>query len=319
MVEDVDRLRRIQLEWSAFTEKLESLTPFQLPQWLITWWEHFGSGKLRCFLFRDGEDLVGVIPCFLHEWNGARQMTLLGTGISDYLEPAIRQDCAPEVVQQMRSCLTSASDWDRCDWQDLSCRTPLRALASEIASDVPCMAIPLEGSFEEYWNGCAKGLRKNLRRDSAKAQARGAVRFGITRQPDEELLDGLIEMHRARWGKQNLPGMIDANGSAPFLRDVARIFAERGWLRIFSLLLDDKLVAMILAFAYRGRISNYLTAFDPAYEHLGFGRMLLYEAIRFSFQNGDNMWDFLRGAESYKAMWRAREIERVRLVVNRKA
>jgi CelD/BcsL family acetyltransferase involved in cellulose biosynthesis len=222
------------------------------------------------------------------------------------------------MVAQIRWNLESTSDWDLCHWQDLSLETPLKALASEVTEDAPCLAIPLKGSFEEYWEGCARSLRQNVRRDRMKAEARGKVQFDVTKEAPPELLDALIDMHGARWQRQEQPGMIEANGSAAFLRDIACKFAALDMLRIFSIRFDEKLAAVILAFAYRRRILNYLTAFDPDYERLGVGRTLLHEAVRYSFENGYTVWDFLRGDEPYKHWWRAQTVSKARVIVTRK-
>jgi hypothetical protein len=53
---------------------------------MIPWWNYSGSGRMRTLVFRDGGALVGVLPIFVHDWNGWRQATLLGNGISDYLD-----------------------------------------------------------------------------------------------------------------------------------------------------------------------------------------------------------------------------------------
>ena len=317
VITDLARLLEIQPEWSQFARTIEGLTPFQLPEWLITWWRHFGSGVLRCFVFRTGTEMAGIIPSFLHEWNGKRQITLIGTGISDHLEPALKPENADEIVAQLQSYLNSTSDWDICYWQDLSFATPFKHPASEVAEDTQCSAIALEGSFEAYWQRCPRSLRQNVRRDRAKAEAGGEIRFAATTEPDSELLDALITMHRARWKHHNQAGMIDANGSADFLRDIARQFAACGLLRVFSLRFNGKLTAILFAFDYRGRISNYLTAFDPEHERFAFGRTLLYEALRDSFEKGYRAWDFLRGDEPYKQWWRAEKIPKVKVVLSR--
>lgn len=319
VVNDLLGLLEIQPEWSSFAQTLDNLTPFQLPEWLITWWHYFGSGALRCFVFRDGSAISGVVPCFLHNWNGRRQLTLIGTGISDYLEPALKPEYANEIVSQIDSYLSSNPEWDLCGWQDLSFDTPFQRLTSQFASDTSCMKISLEGGFESYWESCPKALRQNVRRDRAKAEAQGEIRFDVTADPAPELVDGLIQMHRARWLRQNQPGMIEANGSAAFLRHIARKFAACQMLRIFSLRFNGNLAAVILAFDYRRQIFNYLTAFAPDYEHFGFGRTLLYEAIRYSFENGYRAWDFLRGDEPYKSWWRAQRVSKARLVLTRTA
>ena len=110
--------------------------------------------------------------------------------------------------------------------------------------------------------------------------------------------------------------MIQANGSAEFLCDVARKFACRDMLRFFSLRFRDQIAALILAFPYGNTMFGYLSAFDPEHEALGLGRTLLFEAIRYCYQNGYRAWNFLRGDEPYKFWWGAQVIPkcRVRLI-----
>ena len=58
---------------------------------------------------------------------------------------------------------------------------------------------------------------------------------------------------------------------------------------------------------------GYMSAFDPQQESHGFGRLLLYEAFRYCFQNRINSWQFLRGQETYKFWWGAQLIPKIRL------
>src|ERR1700738_5372313 len=79
-------LASITAEWSALVERVPDSTPFQRPEWLIPWWLRFGSGSLHAIAFRSSSRLVGFIPMFVHEWLGKRQVTLVGNGITDYLD-----------------------------------------------------------------------------------------------------------------------------------------------------------------------------------------------------------------------------------------
>src|SRR3954453_23575296 len=87
VIDTIEGVRAFETDWRTFQSYFPPATPFQTPEWLLTWWRHFGSGKLQVLIFRSGADIVGVLPCFLHEWNSRRQLTLVGTGVSDYLDP----------------------------------------------------------------------------------------------------------------------------------------------------------------------------------------------------------------------------------------
>ncbi len=246
-------------------------------------------------------------------------MTLIGSGISDYLEPAVAPESCSDVVEQLRAYLESDSNWDVCNWQDLSFDSPLRRLASTIVDETECYSLKLEGSFEAYWKARSKSLRQNVRRDKQKAEMRAPLHFEVSPRADAEPMQALIQLHAARWRKHGQPGMIDANRSAEFLRDVARQFAAQDMLRLFSIRFEGQIAAVIFGFEYAGTLFNYLTAFDPQYEALGLGRTLLYESLRYSFEHGYRAWDFLRGNEPYKLWWGAEPIPKCRVIVTRKA
>ncbi len=320
VISDPVSLTEFLPQWSRFVRSQSGITPFQLPEWLITWWSHFGSGTLHVLVFRDPE-IVGVLPCFLHDWNGSRQLTLIGSGISDYLDPPLEVARQYEVLAMLQRHLSKRADWDICDWQDLSQKTPLATLLDHLDGDArdetPCSEIEFAGGFEEFWQQRPKHLRRNVRRYRHKAQQTGPLEFQVSGAADPELLAALIRLHSARWHKRGEDGMIKANHSAAFLRDISRQFAGEGVLRIFSLQLNGQIAAVILAFVYENRVYGYLTAFDPAYEQFSLGSIVLFESIRDCYFRGFCAWNFLRGDEPYKALWGARLIPRVRVILAR--
>lgn len=314
VIEDLPRLETIAPAWSALAEANPSSTPFQLPLWQLTWWRYFGSRQLlRVFAWWKNDLLVGVVPCFLHVWQGRRQLTLLGSGISDYLEPLLHQEYAPQILRQLRAYLQSNTDWDLCDWQDLAFDTPLHLLGGTLGEDTGCSEVLLRGTFEEFWRGRPKDLRRNLRRYSERAATQGAVTFHVNSDANDELLKSLIRLHAARWERRGESGTIAENNSADFLVDVAGHFASRDQLRIFAVCFGENVAALVLTFLHHNTVYSYMSAFDPEHEILGFGRALLYESIRYSFEQQYRAWNFCRGEEHYKFSWGARPIYKRRL------
>lgn len=317
VIQDLPRLEAIVPAWCALAEAVPLATPFQLPPWQLTWCRYFGSGELRVFAWWEENALVGLVPSFLHPWEGRRQLTLLGTGISDYLEPLLRPNQATQILPQLRTYLQSNADWDLCRWQDLAVHTPLHLLGGNLVEDTICTEVPLLGTFEDFWKSRPKDLRRNLRRYSERAAATAPITFHVSSEADDELLDALIHLHAVRWEKRGESGTIAANNSAQFLRDVARQFAAHQMLRIFTVRFGGTVAALVLTFLYRNAVYSYMSAFDPAHETLGFGRVLLYESFRYSFQQHHRAWNFCRGEERYKFSWGASPIEKRRLQLTR--
>jgi CelD/BcsL family acetyltransferase involved in cellulose biosynthesis len=68
IIDDSAGLNEFHEEWRHFAATVLESTPFQIPDWLATWWSHFGNGALRVMVFRERGELIGVLPLFLHEW-----------------------------------------------------------------------------------------------------------------------------------------------------------------------------------------------------------------------------------------------------------
>ncbi len=322
IVTEVSRLESLPNEWDKLAELVPCATPFQTPEWLLTWWKHFGSGEPRILLFRERGKLVGLIPAFLHEWEDKRQITLFGSGISDYLDPLLAPDTACEIANCLFGYLRCATEWDVCNWQDLSRNDLLNAsvpreLVIESVPETPCSAIRIEGTFGDYWQKRPSGLRRNVRRYRQKAEQVAALTSETSASANREYLDTLIRLHSARWREQGEPGMIAANRSAAFLREVVEKLAGRELVRFFILRFQGAIAAVILGLPYRNTIYAYLSAFDPAYSAFGFGRLLLFHALEYAFANNFQKWDFLRGSEGYKFEWGAEEIPKTRLLITR--
>ena len=323
VIRDFPRLCAIRDQWSSFTPN-RILTPFQTPEWLLTWWEYFGSGELRVFVFRDDRGkLVALVPCFLHEWMGRQQLTLLGSGISDYLDPVIAPEYRGEAVDCLAAQLRDNIEWDVCDWQDLLPDSPLGKLnrdadfSMEQQRDVPCSEIPIGNDFNEFWLERPHGLRRNVRRYSDKACQIATPQFAVTSSFDHECFESLVRLHSLRWQEHGESGTIVANRSAAFLREVSKEFARQKMLLFFSLRFQGEIVAVILSFPHGNVLFSYLSAFDPVHSALGFGRILLYDAVRYAFDEHYTSWNFLRGTEPYKFDWGAREIPKQRLIITR--
>jgi len=323
IIGDFPTLLKLEHEWRQLAETSEFLAPSQSPQWLLPWWNHFGSGELRVFVLRLNGNLAGVVPCFLHLWEGRRQLTLIGSGVSDYLEPPIATDIVPHAMKALGQALEIRDDWDVCNWQDLNSETPLTRILGDglcitVQGDIECTAIPVTGDFQQYWTERPRGLRRNVKRYLGKAKSIAQPEFLVSLKPEPEIMNALIGLHGARWRRSGSPGMIAENRLVPFLREMASVFADAGALRLFSLRFENRIVSVILSFVFRDTLFSYLSAFDPEYESLGFGRTLLYDSVRYAFEEGYRSWDFLRGNEAYKFDWGAKRIPKRRVLIVRK-
>ncbi len=324
VITDIGRLRQLEPAWSEQISQWCQSTPFHLPEWVLTWWEHFGSGELQTLVAWQDGSMVGLVPCFRHLWQNARQLTLIGSGITDYLDPFIAEEGADRTISAIGQYLAEAN-CDLCDWQDLSATSPLLRLAQmdqldvSVAPDTVCSEVELEANFEQYWMQRSSEMRRNVRRYAEKAEKIAPLSFHVDDDYNPETLDTLFALHTARWKSRGESGMVEANNSGDFMRSASRALARRGVLRLFTLRWCERVVAAVLAFSWNGKLYGYFSAFDPEHEHLGFGRILLSKCIRYAYETGHSHWNFLRGDEPYKTSWGAQCIPKCRLTIRRRA
>jgi CelD/BcsL family acetyltransferase involved in cellulose biosynthesis len=322
LVNDIGRLRELEPAWTTKIFKWEQSTPFHLPQWLLTWWEYYGSGELQVLVGWDSDAVVGVVPLFRHLWQGAQQLTLIGSGITDYLDPFIEDMFAGQMISAAADYLKK-TDFDVCDWQDLSPTCALTNLAQvnqldvAVAPDITCSEVQFASDFDTYWDSRSSDIRRNVRRYHQKAEEVGPVTFNVDSDPASEILDALFTLHTARWQSLGEPGMVEANQSADFMRTAAERLARKGIVRVFTLRWCENIVAGILAFSWKGKLYGYFSAFDHKHKALGFGKYLLHRSILYGHETGHTHWNFLRGDEPYKKSWGADCIPKCRLTIRR--
>ncbi len=308
------QLEQLRPEWEMLHRDCGCPHPFATPEWLLSWWPAFGSGELLAVAARDAGRLVGLAPMFIHPWNGCRQVTFAGNGVSDHLDPLLDPACADAAAAEILATLAECREcWDLCDLQDLRGDSPLaraasgRGLRFEFTEQYVCSSIALPASAEEFHAGLPHGLRRNLRRYREKLDRLGAVTFETAEGGAVcDALNCLFHLHRARWeAKENGSGMLASGAMEAFHRRAAMGLMEAGKARFHVLRLDERIVAVAYILAQGERSSGYLGGFDPELAQFSPGALLLEYAIAAAIRGGAREFDFLRGEEAYKRDWGA--------------
>ena len=108
-----------------------------------------------------------------------------------------------------------------------------------------------------------------------------------------------------------------------FQQAVAVQFLRQGWLRFYRLQIDGLTIAVDYNFCYAGIFSFYITGYDndKEWSRYGPGRQIMAHSIRCAIDEGMDVFDFLRGDESYKYYWKAEpyETKTVRIAISLRA
>jgi CelD/BcsL family acetyltransferase involved in cellulose biosynthesis len=123
----------------------------------------------------------------------------------------------------------------------------------------------------------------------------------------ESSLSALFALHASRWAERGEAGVLGAPAVEAFHREVADRLLHRGWLRLYRLHVGDELAGVLDGFQLRDQFYSYIGGFDPRFNACSPGALLLGHAISEAVRAGAREFDFLRGAESYKYRWGARD------------
>jgi CelD/BcsL family acetyltransferase involved in cellulose biosynthesis len=308
LIEDEAALEALQPEWHLLWRRAK-VTPFQSPEWLVSWWKAFAPGKLHVIGLRDGEDLIGLAPLYL-EHRTARLLPL-GISVSDYLDTLIEPGRLRDVAAAM-SAVLGRGGWTSCHWPDLApdaaaAQFPcLTAHADAVEPGTVCPELKLPDSVEGLAQIFPARKRRTLRMIANRAARRGQVKMlsHADRSP-EAMLDELFRLHGLRWRSQGEAGVLADPRLRDFHRSAVPRLAEAGVLRLYALQIGDAIAAVYYGFLQDQRAYGYLTGFDPAFEFESPGTLLLEYAIQEAVREGARYFDFLRGSEAYKYEWGA--------------
>lgn len=319
-LEDLEVLRP---EWSRLYARCLDATPFQSPEWLLTWWRHLGGGDLFVLALREQEQLVGVAPVFFHEWQGRRQVSPIGVSFSDYFDLLVLPEYASQGVGMIFDALArERSRWDICILPEVRQGSPLLTVPSTANLSVKieptdvCPVLTLPSSFDEFMTALTPHHRRNLRRAQRLLDQMGGGQIELADVDTvPEFMEALFRLHQVRWQEHDEPGVLKTINVQEFHCEVAAEFVRSGMLRLYGLRRDGAIASVMYDFSSHDRVYAYLGGFDPELDRASPGALLTLNAIRQAIQAGCREYDFLRGAEDHKYVWGARDRHNYRLVL----
>jgi CelD/BcsL family acetyltransferase involved in cellulose biosynthesis len=303
--------------WNTFVGQSITDTPFSRYEYLSQWWKTLGGGEwknaeLVLISATENDQLIGIAPLFITEYDGQRALLLLGSiEISDYLDLIVRAEDLPRFLSGLLNFLASldANHWSGLDWYNIPDSSPtLAALKAESEKrgwmyheEVyrPTPRIPLNGSFEEYLARIDKKQRHEIRRKMRRAaESEKNVRFTI--------VDGTEDINPEINAFFDL--MVHDPGKAEFLHPAMREQMTatiqnahaHGYLWLAFLEIEGTKTAASLNFDYKNKLWGYNSGVSREQMELSPGWVLLAHTIQWCCENGRYEFDFMRGDEEYK-------------------
>ncbi len=295
--------------WTALWSRTPTASPFQHPGWLLAWWRQFGSERPVIAVLHRGDELVGVLPCYVLSEAGGAKLLPIGVSLSDHHDALIAPDAPDDTASLLLAAVLAATpDVATCDLVDLAPEAALRRATPPPAWRIderpgepcPVLVLPPGAGFADV---VPAPQRRKLRMNRHRADRLGGatLRFADAHSLASDL-DALIALQRARRRALGETG-VDPEAAA-FLHRAAPALLAAGRLHLATLEIAGARAAACLAFpSPRHRLLFYMSGFDARFEACSPGTLLLGAMIEEALRDEMGEVHFLRGGEAYKYAW----------------
>jgi CelD/BcsL family acetyltransferase involved in cellulose biosynthesis len=312
LLRTAEELPALVPQWTALWQKDPEATPFQRPEWLLPWWNHFAGQGLRAVTITSGQKLTGFLPFYVYRvpQTGERQLLLLGVGTTDYLNGVFAPECTPEHIQQAMETICAEGGWDTLYATDLPPNAKLtRALEGFAEQDEMFTSATCSRMAAVPMAALPQKIRRNAMYYRNRAMRLGRLEFAVANGSNwAESFEALQRLHTERWQQNGESGVLADPRVVAWHREALPQLQRSGYLRLCSVRLRNEIIAVLYALidspSKPCRTQYfYLTAYSIHHADLRPGTLLLALAIEHAANEGIQTIDMLRGDEAYKRNW----------------
>ena len=311
-------------DWIGLESRAAEDNIFLTYLWQHTWWDEFQHEReLELIAFYDGDRVVAIAPTYRERVEG---FTIVrfggGLEVTDYLgfivESGYERQVGKAFLEHSRRSRDLLLDFHylRADGVTLrALKEAAESLELEHSIEVEDVSprITITGDWEQHLAGLSKKDRHELRRKRRRLEEAGGWSIAETSAATLAAdLETFFSLH-AKSTRAKADFMTE--DVKAFFRHISVHLQEAGWLSLRHLVHQDRAVASVLGFVYRGKLHLYNSGYDPEYNRLSAGFVLMSEEIRLAIQDGLEEVDFLRGDEKYKYDLGASDVPLMHLAV----
>jgi CelD/BcsL family acetyltransferase involved in cellulose biosynthesis len=308
-------------EWNALLESSASDCVFLTHEWLFAWWKHLAEGRqLAIVIARDGGKLVGILPLAERPAQFTRMMPrtleFLGSGAigSDYLDAIAAPGREREVIAAFAGHLNERAQLlqlsqlraGNCVVSMLAEQLQGQGWAAEEATLNVCPYIDLTGhTWDSFVATLGPHIRKGVKRSLRNLPTTFEFRVDCVQTVAEaqNALDIAMDLHHRRWANGRSSEAFQSEAVVAFHREFVELAAQKGWLRILIVYLNNVPAAAQYGLRYGKTFYFYQSGFDPAFSKQSVGVVVMALAVKTAIEEGTLEYDFLHGNEEYKFHW----------------
>ncbi len=308
-------------EWRRLSETGGNcVEPFLQPEWFIAFARSLESDRLiHLAVVRSNESLLGVAPfVFCSSFFGnipARTLRSL-SGVHSCRFDLIHGGGEPShLADSIWSSIREQRNWDVIEALDVPADGAFQFLLQHARRDgfltgtwptrkSPYLLLPAHDS--DPFQNCPdtfKSIRKRLKRKLRNLSEEGAVAFNVHTTDYHEALSQFFALESSGWKGAKGSSIASSPALVKFYSSIAEEFAQRGRLRMYSLTIDSKPIAMHFGLVMNGCYYTPKVAYDENFSRFSPGQILVRHVIADLTQAGVKKYDFLGPRALWKRVW----------------
>ncbi len=305
--------------WAEVASQSGRTTPFMSHDWVSCCWQAAAPDETpELLLLEDMGGPVALIP-LLHRRGRirglpVRSLVFLECPDTPFVDLLVATDVRP-VVRAVVKHLEARSDWDLFRLPKLPTASPtLKALEIELsgrlqwrhagASASPYLAI--NGTWEAFYGARSQRFKKTARNIHNRLERLGAVAIEEHRavDPDGPLFLETIDLTTRSWKARRGVAIATMPRMRTFFAELTRLATARGWLALWLLRLDGRVIAMEYQLQANGIVHALRADYDLAYGAASPGSVLNFAIAKSLFEHGGvHEYDMGPGLNEYKLRW----------------
>ena len=329
IIQGVAAFTELAADWNQLASQSITNTPFQTLAYQQAWWQHLQPAEASLYtivLRNDSRELTAVAPLYLTvdgtvHFNGCVEET-------DYLDLIVRPEDIELAWTAVFDCLCSSDfpTWQSLDFCNIPSASPTRTVLPQLAANhhlklnesvhEVCPIIQLPNSFDAYLQALDSKQRREVSRKLRRAQGAEAKLKVITAEDDLDtaVTNFLDLLQKSSFEKRDWLN----RGRRAIFYATAKAAQEAGTLQLLFIEIEGQRAAALFNFDYNGRIWVYNSGLDPnTFGSLSLGVVITALAIEHAIVNGRSEFDFLRGDETYKYRFGAKDTQVYRLQITK--
>jgi CelD/BcsL family acetyltransferase involved in cellulose biosynthesis len=298
--------KSFQGQWLQYAENAFDSHIFFHPSLGMAWLDTYRPMRklkpLFCIAENDSSVIFMPLVLWTQNWKNAYRKVIVPVGYSDfdYHDPLVNQQLQPDDWASFYKSLTGAlKSKVRFDAIEITgIRSEINDKNWSKENDVALFSDL--GPFintESFLQSLTTSLRGDIRRQIRRISEPGPLILFHYNTVNEALdtLPHFLKLHSERWPR--------AYKAPEFHKNILLNGIESGLVDFTSLKCGGKILGYHLGFIYKNRYYYYMPATDPEFENLSPGKVHLYKLVEYAIEKKCQIFDHLRGDESYKSGW----------------